>query len=370
MGKNVYKLYTGSYNAPVMTGDGKIYQGDGKGIVIYDFDDNTGILSEWKRYEEVENASWLEFSADGKYLYAVNELDDFQGTKGGAVSSWKVEEDDSLKFLNCMPVMGEAPCHLNCDESGRHVYSANYNGGSMSSFLLAEDGSFLKIDRQVKHSFMKEEEHSGKNKMRQEKPHVHTAAVNKGLLWITDLGTDEISCFKLDDAGSPDSIEKAIFRLPDGSGPRSLAFSKAGNRIYVTCELSNEVAVLCWEQSAGKIECIQRISGLPDGMRTSSAIGGLVISEDGRFLYAGNRGHNSIVVFRLKDDGRLETVQWIGTDGENPRGIGMSPSGKWMLAANQDSGNLIVYSRDENSGYLMKKHEIKAGSVVCLQFMK
>lgn len=148
------QLYVGSYNSPVLTGDGTVYQGNGKGITRYLFDEKTGELFEKESLLEAQNASWLVFSPDGSRLYAVNELDDYEGTKGGAVSAYAVREDGSLRFLNRLPVMGAAPCHVDCapeEGSPGYVYTANYNGGSMSALRLKEDGSLEALELLLEH---------------------------------------------------------------------------------------------------------------------------------------------------------------------------------------------------------------------------
>ena len=370
------QLYMGSYNAPVLTGDGTVYQGDGKGITRCEFNEETGELEERESIPQAQNASWLALPADRKTLYAVNELDDHEGTKGGALSAYEVQKDGSLRLLNCLPVMGAAPCHVDCAPAGkraRHVYTANYNGGSMSAFALKEDGSLDCLETLLQHEPRREKEHSSfteaadveKGKICS--PHVHSAGVYDGLLWITDLGLDTVEAYRLDENGALCQREPSpvlSVRLSDGSGPRSLAFFK--NRIFVSCELSNQVAVL--EAKDGALTLIRQISALPGGTETESHVGGICLSPDGRHLYVGNRGHDSIAVFSVEADG-LQPIQWASTGGRNPRGFCLSPSGKWLLAANQGSGTLSVLQRDERSGMLRPAGEYEARAVVCLLFL-
>lgn len=372
------QLYAGSYNAPVLTGDGTVYQGNGKGITRYEFDEETGKLFEKESIPEAPNASWLAFSPDRKRLYAVNELDDHEGTKGGAVSAYLVQEDGCLRFMNRLPVMGAAPCHVDCaPEHGqaRHVYTANYNGGSLSAFSLKEDGSLKALDCLVQHEpcFWENEgqasvlDPASVDKGKKKLPHVHSSSVFDGFLWITDLGLDTLEAYRLDITGGLETEGKGApcmqLKLPNGCGPRSLAFWK--NRIFVSCELSNEVAVL--ERKGDSLTLIQRISSLPEGTDVDNYVGGIQISEDGRYLYVGNRGHDSIAVFSVKKEG-IVPEQWAPSGGRNPRGFSLSPSGKWLLAANQDSGNLTVMKRDEETGLLHSAGCYEAQAVVCLLF--
>ena len=374
------QLYVGSYNAPVLTGDGTVYHGDGNGITRFEFDETTGELFERESLPEAQNASWLALSSDRKNLYAVNELDDYEGTKGGALSAYEVREDGTLRFLNRLPVMGAAPCHVDCAPEGKrpqYVYTANYNGGSMSAFSLKEDGSLKALELLLRHKPGGSPCHIKKSypQYTEKKiPHVHSSSVYRGILWITDLGLDTIEAYRLNEAGGPDaSLPLLRFELPEGSGPRSLAFHE--NRIFVSCELSNEIAVLEW--SGQELTLMQKISTLPEtgddrsdrDAKTESHMGGIQISPDGKYLYAGNRGHDSIAVFAVERGG-LIPVQWAPAGGSNPRGFSLSPSGKWLLAAGQNSGSLTVMKRDEKTGMLEPERVYEAKAAVCLLFLQ
>ncbi len=362
---NKVKLYTGSYNSPILTGDGSIYHGRGEGIRVFLFDEEKGVLEALESYPDVENASWITFSPDKKTLYAVNELDDYEGTKGGALSSLAVDEEGKLVLRNRLPVMGAAPCHVSYGEG--HVFTANYNGGSLSSFAVNEDGSLKGMDWHIVNKMGKEDRPEGIDRVRQEKPHVHSASVYEGVLWITDLGMDEISSYGLDGKGRTVPITCCRLELPAGSGPRSLAFGKEGY-VYVSCELSNQIAIL--DAKGEEPELKGFVSCLPEGANGKGNFpGGILLSEDRRHLYVGNRGHNSIGVFRIDQFGMPEGIQWAPSGGKNPRGFQLSPSGRWLIAANQDSDNLVVFRRDKETGMLTEHGRYDAGAVVCLAFL-
>lgn len=244
---------------------------------------------------------------------------------------------------------------------------------------------------------MKETDRGEINELRQEKPHVHSTSVFNGCLWVTDLGMDEVSVYKLDETGNiagrtEDGQAKACRRviLPAGSGPRSLAFGKDGF-VYVSCELSDEIGILHWDEKEVEVEgfvsCTPK-EGNKDGkgqgdLSTGQSVkfsggetrrenfpGGVIISGDGKYLYVGNRGHDSIGVFKAGDHGFLEGIQWISSGGKNPRGLQMSPSGRWLIAANQDSDNIVIFCRDEETGMLTEHARYDAGAVVCLEFLE
>ena len=368
------KLYTGSYNAPVVTGDGSVYLGKGKGIQVFLFDEEEGKLEAFESYPDVKNASWMTFSPDGRTLYAVNELDDYEGTKGGALSALSVDENGRLSLQNCLPVMGAAPCHVDCDPGGGHVFTANYNGGSLSSFVTGEDGCLKAMDCQIGYQ-LKEDRPEGCNQARQEKSHVHSVSVFRGHLWVADLGTDEISVYKLDESGRimgerEGGVPKAchVVKLPAGSGPRSLAFREDGH-IYVSCELSDEIGILHWEESMILLEGFVSCTPEKGDKGERNFPGGILLSKDGNYLYAGNRGHDSIAVFDAGGSGLPKCIQWISSGGKNPRGFQLSPSERWLLGANQNSDNLVVFRRNKETGKLMEYTRYDVGAVVCLLFL-
>ena len=371
--RNKVRLYTGSYNYPILTGDGSVYQGNGRGIGLWIFDGESGTLEHIRDFPEVPNASWFTFSSDGSCLYAVNELDDYENTKGGAISAYRVEPDGDLRLLNRLPVMGAAPCHVDVDEAGRHFYTANYNGGSMSSFLLAEDKSLGQPEFLLRREW--EGTRQGQNPVRQEKSHVHSSSVHDGYLWITDLGTDEVCGYLPERLGENFAGPALQLTLAAGSGPRSLAFS--GNRIYVSCELSGHIAVL--ERNEGNLILKEMVPGLmkPEGsgeeaqtdLGVENLLGGIVLSPDEKFLYAGNRGADQLTCFRVKEDGGIQAVGQISSGGRIPRGFCLSPDGGWLLAANQNSDNLVVFRVDRQTGLLSRHGEYEAGSVVCVRCM-
>lgn len=368
------KLYTGSYNAPVVTGDGSVYLGKGKGIQIFWFDEEEGKLEAFESYPDVKNASWMTFSPDGRTLYAVNELDDYEGTKGGALSALLVDENGRLFLQNCLPVMGAAPCHVDCDPGGGHVFTANYNGGSLSSFVTGGNGRLKVMDCQISYQ-LKEDRPEGCDQARQEKSHVHSTSVFRGHLWVADLGTDEISVYKLDEAGRimgerEGGVPKAchVVKLPAGSGPRSLAFREDGH-IYVSCELSDEIGILHWEESRILLEGFVSCTPEKGDRGERNFPGGILLTKDGNYLYAGNRGHDSIAVFDVRGPGLPKCIQWISSGGKNPRGFQLSPSGKWLLGANQNSDNLVVFRRNKETGKLTEHARYDVGAVVCLLFL-
>lgn len=395
-------LYTGSYNAPVLAGDGSVQQGHGEGITLWSFDEDTGVLARRKTYPEAQNASWIALSKDGRTLFAVEELDSIRsGGKelaGGAVASWHIDSaDGTLWYIGMAPTYGAAPCHLSVRDcpggSGGHLYAANYNGdetgGSLMTAAYNADGridpeSVITLRRRFTKSDLEAE---GRDLKRQEKPHIHCAEVYRNWLFVNDLGRDRTEVLRLKEDGEIDRGQFLPLHSPEGccsdgwfdrgSGPRSIAF---GSRyVFVTEELADRICVLAIEKldrnyAEYGLRYVEEIPAVSPSSRSQGGLGGLVLSPDGRFLYAGSRGDNTIAVFAIREDGSedavLRPVQWIESGGSNPRGIALSPGGGWLLAANQDSDNIVSFRRDADSGMLTLNHETAAGAVVCFAFQK
>ena len=228
------------------------------------------------------------------------------------------------------------------------------------------------MDGQLVHSFGEKENADGRERLRhpvrQEKPHVHSAAVKDGFVWVADLGTDEISCYELDEEGKPG--ECAAFSFP-GGGKRdrgALLFHRRGNMVYVTCELKNRIAVYRWEKEERRLSFVQMVSSLPEeDAGVESSIGGIVISDDGRYIYVGNRGADTIGVFAVDNDGLLNPVQWISSEGKSQ---GLYLGSIRRMAACKTRTVIIWWCLKGNRipGFSGKRRCMRRGAVVCLLF--
>ena len=293
----------------------------------------------------VSNPSYLAVSRNGLFVYAVQEDMTYNGAEGGGIAAFK-KEGDTLILLNTKGTIGTLPCHLLLDEKRKYLYTANYMSGSISMFSLGEDGSIIDMCDFRQHSG------HGQNPDRQDGPHVHFighSSDEKGI-WCVDLGLDTIYYYQINEKNStliPDK-ERNI-HLPGGTGPRH--FVLAGEHkefMYVVCELSSEVFVV--DCSEKKTRIVQRISTL-DRCRMDSTCAAIHISTDGRFLYASNRGDDSIAVFAINDDNLLDRVEITKTEGINPRDFWLGDG--ILLAANQDSDSITIFDVDKSTGKIL-----------------
>ena len=336
-------VFVGTYTAS--TPDGS------KGIYAARFDDATGKLSRLAPVAELPNPSWVTVSRDRRFLYAVSEVGvaDSTGTPAGLVVAYSIAADGKLTELNRVSSGGADPCHLAIDRTGRTVAVANYTGGSTVSFHVGSDGRLGAATK---------DQHAGKgpNAQRQEAAHAHSVdfVADDRLLLSCDLGNDRVYVYRHDPrAGAITAHEPAFVGLEPGAGPRHLAVHPSGRYVYVLTELSSHVAVFAWNATAGTLVQRQSVSTVPVGTPPSNSTAEIVVHPSGRFVYASNRGHDSIAVFSVDArNGRLTRLANTPTGGSTPRNFALDPSGRWLLAANQRSNSIVTFAIDQSKGTL------------------
>jgi 6-phosphogluconolactonase len=349
------KVFIGTYTS-----------GSSKGICAYDMDDETGKLTPANTPAEIENPSYLVFSKNKKYLYAVVENTEYNGEYGGAVAAFFINSSTGeLDYLNYQSTKGKHPCHLCVDSDNKYLFAANYSEGSLSMFPINEDGSLAACSQNIRH------EGSGPNKQRQEAPHVHFVALtpNEKQLCAIDLGIDAVKVYDFD---KPKGIlsynEKLTVKLKPGSGPRHMAFHPNGNFVYIITELSCEIAALKYSKVG--FEAIEYVSTLPQGYTGDNTCAAIQLSPDGKFLYASNRGDDSIAIFKINtNSGRLALVEITSTLGNSPRDFAIDPTGRSLYVTNQNSDNISAFVVDNETGKISSTGEfIEISRPVCIKF--
>jgi 6-phosphogluconolactonase len=338
---------------------GTYTEGESRGIYRY-FLSEDGSLRKGGLMAETENPSFLALSADGAYLLAVNEVSDARQT--GYVSSFQTVKD-TLLFLDRKPTGGAHPCHLAIHPEG-YVVIANYSGGTMGLLKLREDGKLSEL--------LDVQSHRGSGPHpRQDAPHAHSAWFTRaGGIISVDLGTDQLWFSEVDtQSGQFRPQDPPTFSMEPGSGPRHLALHPEKSWIYVVNELSSSVSLLKADPASGEWNLAQTVGTLPGSFSGENTCADIRISPDGRFLYASNRGHNSIAIFAIDPaSGNLSALGHESTRGETPRNFSLSPDGGFLLVANQDSDNLVSFRRDPHTGLLTFQDEIGAPTPVCILF--
>jgi 6-phosphogluconolactonase len=273
-----------------------------------------------------------------------------------------------LKLLNEVASMGAGTCHLSIDKTGKFLLVANYDSGSVAVFPVHADGSLGESSGFVQHTG------TGVDPERQKGPHAHfiqTSANNRFAL-AADLGLDEVLVYRFDSSkGTLSPANPAFAKVHGGSGPRHFVFHPNGHFLYLVNEMASAVTVFSYDAATGAMEEKQTISALPADFKGKNDDAEIQIDGEGKFLYASNRGSDSITVFAIDgSSGTLKVVQNISSGGKTPRHFTLDPTGGFLLAANQDSDNIVTFAIDRSSGKLTKTAEVDhIVAPVCLTFV-
>lgn len=330
---------------------GTFHDRGSEGLYVFEFDRNTGKMNQIQVISDREGPNFQAIHPDGNILYSVSDEPFTDDTDFGTVSAYKIDaESGQLSLINEQSVEGRGTAHVSTDPLGRYVYVSNYSEGNLSVFMINEDGSLTEAVDIVNH------DGSSINEQRQNNPHVHAAdpSADGRFLYVSDLGIDKIMIYKVHETnGTLTPADTPFIENTPGSGPRHFTIHPNGEFAYSAEELSSTVAVFDVDQSTGALNEIQRISMLPDNFDESSSAADIHISPDGRFLYASNRGHDSLVIYSIDDaTGELTLAGHESTRGGHPRNFMIDSRGDYLLVANRDDDNVVIFRRDQETGEL------------------
>ncbi len=349
-----YRMYIGTY-----TGGRK------DGIFLYELNPSGEL--KLLGSTEAEDPSFLAIHPDGNYLYAVNEIGEYEGSKSGSVSAFAIEKPSGkLRFINKQASRGASPCYISTDATGRQVLVANYMGGNVA--VLPVQGA----NGLGPASDTKQHQGSGPNQERQEAPHAHAIVMAPGNQYAlaADLGTDKIMIYKLDvQQGKLQPASTPYTQTQAGAGPRHIAFS--GDRVFVINELDSTLNAYAWNADRGTLTLQQTIAMLPQGYTGKNQCADVHVSPDGRYVYGSNRGHNSIAVFAIEQGtGNLKLVEHVSTRGDWPRNFTLTPDGNLLLVANERSDAVVSFRVNKQTGKLTPTgHITQVPKPVCLMLM-
>jgi 6-phosphogluconolactonase len=336
-----------------------------KGIYRSVLDLETGRLANPVLVAEARNPSFLEIHPDGKFLYAVSE-----SGGAGSVSAYAIDRGTGgLKLLNQQSSGGAGPCHVSIDHAGGNVLVANYGSGSVSVIPIKSDGRLGEPTGFVQHAG------SSVNLRRQKGPHAHSINVSPDdrFAFVADLGIDKIMIYRLDvEKGTIVANSPAFAKVKPGAGPRHFAFAPNGKFAYVINELDCTVTAFAYEPASGALTEIQTITTLPNGFDGSNSCAEVRVHPSGKFLYGSNRGHDSIVVYRVDSaKGTLTFVEHERADIKTPRNFNIDPMGRFCLVANQGGDSVVVFRIDRETGALEPTgHKISIARPVCVRFLR
>lgn len=345
---------------------GTYSRGKSEGIYAYRFSSTTGKLTSLGLAAKAENPSYLVIHPNRRWVFAVGELDQYQGERSGSITAYTLDAPSGkLTAINTVSSHGAAPCHLSIDKTGKYLLVANYNGGSVAIFPISPDGRLQDATKVI--------QHQGKsiNPQRQREPHAHSFNVAKGNKYAiaADLGTDEVITYRLTASDGTIAPQSRV-QLKPGSGPRHFAFHPSSKFAYSINELASTVSAFTWNRTNGELKEFQTISTLPEGYAGANGTAEVVVHPNGRFLYGSNRGHHSIATFSIGPDGRLTAQGQVPSGGDWPRNFNIDPSGKFLIAANERSDSLAVFRIDPATGQLTATgQKAEAGVPVCIKFL-
>jgi 6-phosphogluconolactonase len=331
--QNKFNLLVGTYTNKCQS----------NGIYVYEFDANNGEFKLKNSSENVVSPSYLSVSADNKFIYAVNE----NGTQSSVSAFGYNSTSGKLTFLNKNDALGADPCHLINDD--KNVIVANYSGGSIVVYKKKADGSITEVQQLIQH------EGKGVNAARQEKAHVHQVVFSpdKKFVLSNDLGLDKVFIYKYNPSSKNEILTlKESVDVKSGSGPRHLTFSKDGKFVYLIQELDATLTTFSYDKT-GSLKRIAETSILPKGFTGGTGAAAIKISPDGNFLYVTDRvDANSIAVYKILKDGKIEQVEQLSTLGKGPRDFAIDPTGNYLLVGHQYTNDVIIFKRDKTTGKL------------------
>jgi 6-phosphogluconolactonase len=352
-----YLVYIGTYTGP-----------KSQGIYVYKLAPATGKLTPLGLAAEANNPSFLAIHPNHRYLYAADELSDYQGKKAGAVSAFSIDrKTGKLRPLNAVSSGGPAPCHVSVDQTGKYVFVANYEVGSVAAFPILADGRLGNASASLPHTG-----HSVDPK-RQEGPHAHSIYPSPDNRFVVsaDLGTDQIYVYRFDSIkGTLTPNDPPSVAVPPGTGPRHFAFSPNAKFAYAIEEMGSSLTAFSYDAARGVLHPLETISTVPKDYKGYNDCAELMMHPSGKFLYGSNRGHDSITVFSIDPvKGTPTPIQYVPTGGKEPRGFGIDPTGSYLIAGNQNTNTLVVFRIDAKTGRLTptgQKEQIQAP--VCVVF--
>jgi 6-phosphogluconolactonase len=355
-----YLAYIGTY-----TEDGST----SKGIYAYRFDARSSNLTPIGLAAETTNPSFLAIHPNHRFLYAVNETGSYNGQKSGAVTAFSIDHaTGKLTQLNQVASGGADPCYITVDKTGKYVLVANYTEGSIAVFPVLSDGRLGEASAFIQHTG------HGINPKRQEGPHAHSIDLSPDNRFaiVDDLGLDETLVYKFDSAkGSLTLNDPPFATAAPGAGPRHFALHPNGQFGYMLAEMGSTITAFSYDGTSGVLRPLQTISTLPKGFTGHNDAAEIEVDLSGKFLYASNRGHDSIAVFAVdQKQGTLKLIEYVPTRGSSPRNFAIDPTGKLIFAENEKSDNIVLFRINPQTGRLTPTSKVlDISQPVCVRFV-
>lgn len=358
-----YLIYVGTYTEPHNAPGAK-----SQGIYVYRLDLADGTLTYVGVAPSGKNPSFVTVHPTGRYLYAVHEVEQFDGQPGGGVSAYALDPETGVPApLNRQLSQGSIPCHVSTDASGQHVLVANYVGGCVSMLPLEADGSLAPASDVAPHR------HLDPNSPPDKRSHAHQIIFDRSQRWAfsPDLGLDQVMVYQPDSAtGKLRPRRERSVKVTAGAGPRHMDFHPGGRFAYLINELNGTMLAFAFDPAEGALRELQTVSTLPEGYSGTISCADIHVAPSGKFVYGSNRGHDSLVIFAIDQaSGRLSYVGHEPTQGRTPRNFAIDPTGAYLLAANQDTSTIVTFRIDPETGKLAPTGQVTdVPAPVCIKF--
>jgi 6-phosphogluconolactonase len=329
-----FRVYIGTYTS-----------GTSRGIYVGSLNLDSGALHLSDQSTYTENPSYLAVHPNARFLYSVNETTEYKGRVSGSVSSFAINPTDGgLTLINQQPTLGAQPCYISLDRFNKYLLVANYAGGSTSVLPISPDGGLGEPSGHIQY-----------HETLETVTHPHCIIVDsRNYVFTPDLGANKIMIHKLsrvDGTLTPNKISHAD--TAPGAGPRHMAFHPNEKYAYVINELGSSITVFHWDHVAGILSEVETITTLPPGHKADNTGADIHVHPSGKFVYASNRGHDSIAIYAVSENGRKLTLRaHEPTQGKSPRGFVIDPTGTILLVANQESNTVIAFRINPNTGKL------------------
>lgn len=341
-----------------------------KGIYVFEFNRAQGTLKLIQTLGGMESPTYIELNPNGKFLYSVNRNPINEEETWGSVSSYSIDPSTGkLTHINNQPSYGNAPCFISLDSKGRILFISNYGSGSIAAYPINEDGSLSTASKVIQHSG------SSIGGERQQGPHAHCVVVSPDdhYLYAADLGTDRVKTYRINYYNKiMDLVLGSDGYADPGSGPRHITISKNQKFLYLLEEMGHQVAVFSIDPDNGALSPVQTISTLPEDYTETNFCADIHIDPTGKFLYASNRGHNSLAIYYIdKKSGKLSLMDIESVQGNWPRNFLIDPMGNFLFVANRRTNNVVVFTRDLSSGKITATgFEVSVPEPVCVKMLE
>lgn len=341
-----------------------------EGVYVYEFNRKKTSLKLVQTVRTLASPTYLAVHPSGRFVYTVNRDPAPDFTKPGSVSAFVVhQKTGQLAHINNRSSYGAGPCHISIDKTGKLAIVSNYAEGNLTVFSIEEDGSLGPCTDSIRFSG------NSVNKERQEQPHIHSATISPDnrFVHVADLGTDKIYTFSIDTEKKKLSPAATPFvTVKPGSGPRHFTFSPDGKMAFLSEELSSTVATFTYDDKTGSLTLLEdRVASLPPDFSAPNISADIHTDITGKYLFMSNRGHESLAIYSINDDGKLELKGIENTRGSKPRNFLVDPKNQFVFVAHQDTDNIVTFKWDAKTGKLRPLAEqVIVPSPVCLKMLE